>query len=168
MRLLTKSGTSSSTFSRIQSGTRLCAFHGPISSPSLISAAPSHAMTIVDSSSKPLPDQTPREGVYLLMEVHIPPTSDTSHKPTSRPLERISAVDPDAHRVAWVNLMPRWFLRAERWQALSTVEDGKTLYETREVMAGPGAWLVRWFFRAGLDEGFEAVARGLKSRAEQL
>ncbi|KAI0944601.1 hypothetical protein AcW1_002270 [Taiwanofungus camphoratus] len=150
MRPLKKSGTSSSTFSRIQSGTRF------------------HAMTIVDSSSKPLPDQTPREGVYLLMEVHIPPTSDTSHKPTSRPLERISAVDPDAHRVAWVNLMPRWFLRAERWQALSTVEDGKTLYETREVMAGPGAWLVRWFFRAGLDEGFEAVARGLKSRAEQL
>ncbi|KAF9806332.1 hypothetical protein IEO21_08712 [Rhodonia placenta] len=104
-----------------------------------------HKQLIVDSSSKePLPDQTPREGLYLLMEVHIPPTPDRSHTPTSRPLEMITAVDPAAHRVAWKNLMPSWFLRAERWQALSVVEDGKTLYETRERAAAGVPGGRRW------------------------
>ncbi|EED77034.1 predicted protein, partial [Postia placenta Mad-698-R] len=57
-----------------------------------------HKQRIVDRTSKgPLPDQTPREGTYLLMEVQIPPTSDRSHTPTSRPLEVITAVDPAAH-----------------------------------------------------------------------
>lgn len=101
------------------------------------------------------------------MEVHIPPTSDRSHTPTSRPLELITAVDPAAHRVAWKNLMPSWLLRAERWQALSVVEDGKTLYETREVMAGPGAYFVRALLSSGLQQGFQAVADGLKRQAEQ-
>ncbi|OSX58079.1 hypothetical protein POSPLADRAFT_1061182 [Postia placenta MAD-698-R-SB12] len=111
-----------------------------------------HKQIIVDSSSKePLPDQTPHEGSYLLMEVHIPPTSDRSHTPTSRPLELITAVDPAAHRVAWKNLMPSWLLRAERWQALSVVEDGR--HCTRR--------------GSGLQQGFQAVADGLKRQAEQ-
>ncbi|PCH43154.1 hypothetical protein WOLCODRAFT_132673 [Wolfiporia cocos MD-104 SS10] len=119
-------------------------------------------------TKKPLPDQTPHEGAYLLMEVHIPPTEDRKHKPTSRPLEKITAVDHGSYRIAWVNLLPQWLLHAERWQALSVVEDGKTLYETREVMSGPAAWIVRWFLGADLQKGFEAVAEGLKKRAEQL
>ncbi|CCM06020.1 uncharacterized protein FIBRA_08264 [Fibroporia radiculosa] len=128
-----------------------------------------HKHIIVDpSTNEPLPDQTPREGLHLLMEVHIPPNEDRSHPPTSRPRELITALDHESHRIAWRNLLPSWFLSAERWQALSVVENGKTLYETREIMRGPAAYLVRWFLGGSLQKGFQAVADGLKTRAEQL
>ncbi|TFY53914.1 hypothetical protein EVJ58_g9174 [Rhodofomes roseus] len=128
-----------------------------------------HAQVIVDGKTKkPLPDQTAREGTYLLMDVHIPPSPDASRPPTSRPLEIITAVDHTNYRVAWVNCMPKWLVNAERWQALSVVEGGKTLYETREVMGGIGAYFIKWFMFASLTKGFQAVADGLKKRAEQL
>ncbi|KZT00890.1 uncharacterized protein LAESUDRAFT_687453 [Laetiporus sulphureus 93-53] len=127
-----------------------------------------HVQKVVDASGNPLPDQTPREGQYILMEVYIPPTPDMNRSPTSRPLEMIIAIDHETHRLAWKNLMPQWFLRAVRWQALSVIEGGKTLYETREVMSGPGAYLVRMLMSSGLQKGFEAVAEGLKKKAEEV
>ncbi|KZT68055.1 hypothetical protein DAEQUDRAFT_728312 [Daedalea quercina L-15889] len=128
-----------------------------------------HAQVIVDGKTKkPLPDQTPREGTYLLMDVFIPPSADLSRSPSSRPLEIITAVDPTNHRIAWQNCMPAWLVSAERWQVLSVVEDGKTLYETREVMGGIAAYIIKWFMYTNLMKGFQAVADGLKKRAEQL
>ncbi|EPS98875.1 hypothetical protein FOMPIDRAFT_1031190 [Fomitopsis schrenkii] len=119
-------------------------------------------------TKEPLSDQTPRDGAYMVMAVHIPPSSDPSRRPDSHPLEQITAVDHDNYRIAWRNCMPSWLVNAERWQALSVTEDGKTLYETREVMGGIGAYFIRWFLYKNLQLGFQAVADGLKKRAEQL
>ena len=129
----------------------------------------SHEQVIVDGKTKkPHPDQTPRDGAYMIMEVYIPPSSDPSRRASSHPLEQITAVDHDNYRIAWRNCMPSWLVNAERWQALSVTEDGKTLYETREVMKGIGAYFIKWFLSRDLQLGFQAVADGLKKRAEQL
>ncbi|GBE86973.1 hypothetical protein SCP_1002180 [Sparassis crispa] len=129
-----------------------------------------HAQTIVDEHKKPLDSQILQEGRHLLMEVHIPPTSDRSHKPTSHAFELITNVDHAAHRVCWVSTYPRWFIEAVRWQTLSPVdgEEGKTKYESREVFRGIGSWILRWFLAGGLQQGFDACAQGLKRRAEQV
>ncbi|OBZ74295.1 hypothetical protein A0H81_05458 [Grifola frondosa] len=121
--------------------------------------------TIVDASRTPSTDQTPSEGKFLLMEVHIPPTMDDSGKPTIAH-EIITHVDPATHRLAWQNTLPSWFIRAERWQALSTTDDGKTRYETREVFGGIGSYLIKWFLSMNLQKSFEAMAEALKMRAE--
>ncbi|KAL6302622.1 hypothetical protein BKA93DRAFT_392306 [Sparassis latifolia] len=129
-----------------------------------------HAQKIVDEHKKPLDSQIPQEGRHLLMEVHIPPTSDRSHKTTSHAFELITNVDHAAHRVCWVSTYPRWFIEAVRWQTLSPVdgEEGKTKYESREVFRGIGSWILRWFLAGGLQQGFDACAQGLKRRAEQV
>ncbi|TFK86942.1 hypothetical protein K466DRAFT_599922 [Polyporus arcularius HHB13444] len=48
-----------------------------------------------------------------------------------------------------------WFMKAERWQALSMTEDGKTQYEYREP-------------RGPAQQSFEAMAEALKVRAEPV
>ncbi|CDO68783.1 hypothetical protein BN946_scf184989.g49 [Trametes cinnabarina] len=121
---------------------------------------------ITDKNKKPLEDQTPGEGKYLLMQVHIPPTMDDSISTTSA-FEQITSVQPELHRLAWKNLLPSWFIRAERWQALRTNEAGKTVYETREVFGGIGAYLIKWFLGAKLVKSFEEMAKGLKLYSEQ-
>ncbi|KAI0369266.1 hypothetical protein BV20DRAFT_946385 [Pilatotrama ljubarskyi] len=121
---------------------------------------------ITDKNEKPVEDQTPAEGKYLLMKVHIPPTMDDS-VPTTSAFEIITHVEPDTRRVAWKNLLPQWFVRAERWQALSTTEEGKTLYESREIFAGVGAYAIKMFIGKNLEKSFEAMAEALKARAEQ-
>lgn len=129
----------------------------------------SHKQILVDGKTKkPLSDQTPRDGAHMIMDVYIPPSSNSSYPPTSQPLEQITAIDHNSYRIAWRNCMPSWLVHAERWQALSMTEDGKTLYETREVMGGIGAYFIRWFLYKNLQLGFQAVADGLKKRAEQL
>ncbi|KAI0670244.1 hypothetical protein C8Q78DRAFT_974820 [Trametes maxima] len=121
---------------------------------------------ITDKNQKPLEDQTPTEGKYLLMTVHIPATLDDSTSPQT-PFELITHIQPEVHRIAWKNLLPPWLIRAERWQALSTTDDGKTLYETREVFAGAGAYAIKFFLGKNLVKSFEAMAEGLKKRAEE-
>ncbi|PCH43113.1 hypothetical protein WOLCODRAFT_103101 [Wolfiporia cocos MD-104 SS10] len=119
-------------------------------------------------TKKRVADQTPREGSYLILDVYAPPTDSPKAKPATRPLERIIELDENAHRIAWVGEGPQWLLRAERWQALSVVEGGKTLYETREVMSGPLSYVVRWFMARNLQKGFNASGECLKKRAEEL
>ncbi|OSD00007.1 hypothetical protein PYCCODRAFT_1414884 [Trametes coccinea BRFM310] len=123
------------------------------------------SQVITDKNKKPLEDQTPAEGKYLLMQVHIPPTMDDSISTTSA-FEQITHIQPEQHRIAWKNLLPPWFVRAERWQALSTNEAGRTVYETREVFGGIGAYLIKWFIGAKLVKSFQAMAEGLKAYAE--
>ncbi|KAG1829309.1 hypothetical protein EV424DRAFT_1507553 [Suillus variegatus] len=123
---------------------------------------------ITDARKNHLPDETPREGCYLYIQpVHIPPSFDNKWFPGSA-FERITALDHENYRTAWVNVeMPHWLLTAERWQALVEVEGGKTRYETIEVFGGLLAYLVRAFVGNGLKKGFIAMAEGLKSRAEE-
>lgn len=130
----------------------------------------SRGQTIVDKAKNPLRDQTPAEGQYLLIApVHLPPTmGEPGYFQKQSAFERISAVDHDNYRVAWVNIaLPRFLLSAERWQAVSVTEDGKTKYETTEVFGGIVAYLVKFFMYEKLVLGFNAQAEGLKKRAEE-
>ena len=113
-----------------------------------------------------LEDQTPAKGKYLLMKVHIPPTMDDSVG-FQNAFELITAFDDVNHRLAWKNLLPQWFIKADRWQDLSTPEDGKTVYESREVFGGIGAYLIKWFIATNLMKSFEAMADAVKTRSEQ-
>lgn len=123
---------------------------------------------MVDESKKPLRDQTPAVGKYLLMSVHIPPTmGEASFLQKQSASEIITTVDHTHHRVAWRNIAaPAFLLGAERWQALSEV-NGKTKYESIEVFTGILAYIVKFFMRDGLVKGFNAMAEGLKRRSEQ-
>ncbi|KAI0776747.1 hypothetical protein BD413DRAFT_602246 [Trametes elegans] len=116
-------------------------------------------------NKKPLANQTAVEGAYLVMQVHIPPSTNDAI-PTIPVFELISAVQPNLHRVAWVSTLPEWFVHAERWQALSTTADNRTLYESREVFAGAGAWAIKAFIGDPLEDSFVAQAEGLKNYTE--
>ncbi len=120
---------------------------------------------MTDKNKNPLPDQTPVEGAYLVMKVHIPPSLDDSI-PTISAFEQITHVQPDLHRVAWKSLLPSWLVKAERWQAVSATEDGKTLYESREIFAGSGAYAIKLFISGDLEKSFVAQAEGLKAYVE--
>ena len=122
----------------------------------------------MDKDKKKLDDQTPAKGKHLLMQTHVPPTLDDAAAKFTPVFETIIHFDDVTHRSAWLNVdAPAWFIRAERWQALSSTADGKTLYETREVFGGIGGYLVKWFFGKNLIPCFEAYAKALKARAEQ-
>jgi len=49
------------------------------------------------------------------------------------------------------------------------VEDGrkKTRYETIEVFGGPLAYVIKCVVGSGLQQGFTAMAEGLKKRSEE-
>ena len=79
--------------------------------------------------------------------------------------ELITHWDETTRRLAW-RYVGAPLIRAERWQALSTTEDWKTLYETREVFGGIGAYLIRLFLSAKLQQGFDGMANALKARCE--
>ncbi|KAG6866338.1 hypothetical protein C0991_005805 [Blastosporella zonata] len=129
----------------------------------------SRGQTITDKSGNPLPDQTPAVGQYLLIApVHLPPTmGEPGWFQKQSAFEKITTVDHENFRVAWVNIaLPKFLLSAERWQALSVV-DGKTKYETVEVFGGLAAYIVKFFMYQKLVLGFNAQAEGLKKYAER-
>ena len=125
------------------------------------------SQTVVDSTEKSAQDQTPKEGAFLYLTVHIPPSMEPNLRTSSTRLV-VSHLDPENHRIAWTNRMPAWLMTTERWQWLSSTEDGKTKYETIEVFNGILAYIVKWFVGSGLRLGFQAMADGLKARSEQL
>ncbi|KAI0672203.1 hypothetical protein C8Q78DRAFT_733942 [Trametes maxima] len=125
----------------------------------------SRSQVITDENQKPLADQTPVEGAYLLMQVHIPATLNPAALNTTA-FEIVSHLEPDTHRAAWRNLLPEWFIHAERWQAVSTVGGGQTLYESREVFAGSAASTLEFFLGKALQDSFVAQAQALKTYAE--
>lgn len=129
----------------------------------------SRAQTITDKSGKPLPDQTPAEGKYLLIDpVHLPPTmGEPSWFQKQSAWEIITTVDHENYRIAWANIsLPSFLLRVERWQTLNVV-DGTTKYETTQVFGGIVAYLVKFFMYEKLVLGFNAQAEGLKKQAEK-
>ncbi|KAF8889075.1 hypothetical protein BD779DRAFT_1439512 [Infundibulicybe gibba] len=127
--------------------------------------------TMVDESKRPLADQTPVQGRYLLIApIHLPPTMG---KPgffqAQSAFEIITALDHENHRAAWRSIaMPQFLLNAERWQALSVDEaTGKTKYETTEVFGGLFAYIIKFIMREKLVMGFEAMGQALKQRGEE-
>lgn len=125
------------------------------------------SITIVDKSKKALADQTLAVDKHILMKVHIPPSMDDEHKKQAA-FEKVTTVDHDGHRLSWVNIdYPAWVLRAERWQTLVSLPDGRTKYETWEVFGGILAYVVKWYVGKGLQESFAAFATGLKERCER-
>ena len=79
----------------------------------------------------------------------------------------MTVVDPENHRLAWTNRMPKWLMTTERWQWLTSTEDGKTRYETIEAFNGWVAYIVKWLLGAKLFLSFKAMGEDLKTRSEQ-
>ena len=119
----------------------------------------------MDSSNRPLEDQSPKVGATILMKVNVPPTMDeTSHYQSPR--ECVTHIDHIDQRVAWRYVsLPSWLLNATRWQWL-TDQNGKTKYDSLEVFKGPAAYFVKWLYGRGLVQGVDEMAKGLKARAE--
>ena len=63
-------------------------------------------------------------------------------------------------------MIPDALINATRWQVLSTLEDGRTLYEAREVYAGSLASTLESLLGEGLQEAFDAQASELKAYVE--
>lgn len=123
-------------------------------------------MTIVDASKKALAEQILAVDKHLLMKCHIPPSMDDRHRKRAA-FEIVKTVDHENHRLSWVNIdYPSWALRAERWQTLESLPDGRTKYETWEVFGGILAYVVRWYLGKSLDMSFVAFVSGLKDRCE--
>jgi hypothetical protein len=118
---------------------------------------------VVDSKGRPKPDQTASVGQLLRFTVNMP---------TKHTNEILTALDPATHRLAWVfneQFVPRWLLFAERWQALSIIdEDGqlRVLYESREEFSGLLAIFIKWSVLSQVQKGFEDTAAALKRYAE--
>jgi hypothetical protein len=120
---------------------------------------------------KPVDDRLSRVGQPMIIyPIHIPPTMDNPGVFGRSSIQAISTTyDPENFRVAWKTNtpLPEWLFRAERWQELTEVGDGKTKYENFEVFYGPLSYLLEFFFGNGLKLGAIAMAEGLKKRAEE-
>lgn len=159
-------------------GTLLCTYN--IDSRLTLGMTPkprrSRNQCLTDGSKQPLgaAQQTPRAGAHLLIHpVHIPPSFDPpAIFPASSVFVIITAMDPDNYRCAWETAdYPPWLLHSVRWQMLTeVVEDGrkKTRYESIEVFNGVLAYAIKYFVGSGLQQGFTAMAEGLKKRSEEL
>ena len=60
-----------------------------------------------------------------------------------------------------------FLLKANRYQTLTPLEDGRTQYESREPFEGLLAPLILWWHRENLMRGYKWAAEGLKERAEK-
>jgi hypothetical protein len=81
--------------------------------------------------------------------------------------ETITAIE-DQRLLAWKTRSPAWWLRGERFQVITSIDEHTTIYETQESFKGLLAPLVQLLFEHDLQRGFAAVARDLKARAESL
>jgi hypothetical protein len=70
------------------------------------------------------------------------------------------------HCLAYADIRP--YLKAERVQHISGLEDGSTRYHTYERLSGIVSPIVRWKFGSRILAGFEANGMALKKRAEML
>ncbi|KAF9034465.1 hypothetical protein BDZ89DRAFT_514406 [Hymenopellis radicata] len=109
------------------------------------------------------------EGQYMSLSVHLPPSLSYSVPFYQRSSAFVCCtfLDNENHRVAWCTASPpKWLLHAERWQMLTVEADGRVKYESVEVFNGILAYLVRFFVGKNLRFGFDAMAEGLKVKAE--
>ena len=123
----------------------------------------------MNASKEILPNQTPCEGTFLQINVHLPPTlEEPGLFGKSSVFVKVIAIDHTNHRAAWSTAgLPKFLLHSERWQALSVDEaTGRTKYETIEVFGGFLAYFVKFFVGKNLVLGFQAFADCLKKCAE--
>ncbi|KAL1741812.1 hypothetical protein HDZ31DRAFT_44621 [Schizophyllum fasciatum] len=135
------------------------------------------SQTLANELFIPLKDQSsPKAGQRLIIHVQIPPLEPPVDAGTpSNPLhaqmsfENITFLEgAPTYRAAWKQIMlPDALINATRWQVLSTVEGGKTLYEAREVYAGSLAPALESLLGEGLQEAFDAQASELKAYVER-
>lgn len=105
----------------------------------------------------------------MTLLVHIPPTLVSKAKPVAG-FDTIIHLSHDDRQIAWIatGWGPRWVMYAERWQVLTVDEEGRTVYETKEVFSGLLSWLIWWLYKGDLQAAMEAIADALKGRAEKL
>lgn len=97
------------------------------------------------------------------MQVALNPSSGR----TRHQVEYITSFHPERYRVSWgVNVGPGWFIKADRWQQLTDLGDGRTRYETSDEFTGVGVPLMLAMMERKVERGFTDVARALKARAE--
>ena len=125
------------------------------------------SQVVVDPADKPHAEQAAHEGSFLVLKANIPPSMAAPGWLTPSTRLVVSHLDHENHRAAWTNRMPRWLMTTERWQWLTTVEGGKTKYETIEVFNGFLAYIVKLFVASGLRVSFQAMADDLKARVER-
>ena len=73
----------------------------------------------------------------------------------------------EGSRVSWgVNVGPGWFIKADRWQQLTDLGDGRTRYETVDEFTGVGVVFMMMLMEKHMKRGFQEVADALKARCE--
>lgn len=94
------------------------------------------------------------------------------HRPDGTPrtihqVERITSYQPATYRLSWgVNVGPRWFIDADRYQQLTDLGDGRTRYETLDAFTGAGVGMMLLLMERHVARGFGEVAHALKARCE--
>jgi hypothetical protein len=90
----------------------------------------------------------------------------TKGRPPLRQRETISRWE-EGHEISWGTVMghPR-LLKAERFQRLTRVNAGETLYETADDFEGLLVPVVMALYGSRIQAGFHATAAALKERAE--
>jgi hypothetical protein len=82
-------------------------------------------------------------------------------------VEYITSFHPERYRVSWgTNVGPGWFIKADRWQQLTDLGDGRTRYETSDEFTGVGVGFMLALMESKVSRGFTDIARALKARAE--
>lgn len=90
---------------------------------------------------------------------------DGSRK-TMRQVEYVTSYD-EGRRVSWgVNVGPGWFIKADRWQELTDLGNGRTRYETVDEFTGVGVPLMLALMEKHMKRGFTEVGQALKARCE--
>lgn len=69
-----------------------------------------------------------------------------------------------AYELCWGS--ENFLIKANRYQTLTPLEDGRTRYESREPFGGLLAPVIMWWHRENLMRGYQWAAKGLKERAE--
>jgi hypothetical protein len=73
----------------------------------------------------------------------------------------------EGSRVSWgVNVGPGWLIKADRWQQLTDLGDGRTRYETVDEFTGVGVPFMMLLMERHMARGFAEVAHALKDRCE--
>ncbi|KAJ7083474.1 hypothetical protein C8R44DRAFT_992030 [Mycena epipterygia] len=125
-----------------------------------------HEGTLLDASSKPLPDAQITEAKCFVLKVCLPPGMDDSLK-TRALTEVVMHVEPRS-QLAWGSARSRWLFGAEHWNVLSDAEGGGTKFEIIKVYSGVGPALMMGLMRETVTQAITEMAAALKARCEEL
>lgn len=93
-------------------------------------------------------------------------TAKDGTRKTMHQVEHITSY-VEGRRVSWgVNVGPGWFIKADRYQELTDLGDGRTQYETVDEFTGVGVGFMMLLMERHMARGFAEVAHALKRRCE--